>query len=89
MTSTRTLPVRDRPGRRAWLGPIALLLAVLCWFMPLGGVAVAVAAIACASASILTDRQYRLDWTAVAGASIGAGQLFFTVFLMAMEAAGH
>ncbi|MGC7094545.1 hypothetical protein ACPZ19_07780 [Amycolatopsis lurida] len=85
----RTLPVRDRPGRRAWLGPISLLLAVLCWFVPVGGVVVAAAAIACAIASMLTDRQYRLDWTAVAGASIGAGQLFFTVFLMAMEAAGH
>ncbi|MGA6161769.1 hypothetical protein [Amycolatopsis magusensis] len=89
MTLLRTLPVRDRPGRRAWLGPLSLLLAVLCWFLPLGSVAVAAVAIACATASILTDREYRLDWTAVAGASIAAGQLFFTVFLMAMEAAGH
>ncbi|AXB42250.1 hypothetical protein [Amycolatopsis albispora] len=84
----RTRPVRERPGKRAWLGPLSLLLGVVCWWVPLGWM-VAVVAIACATASILTDRQYRLDWTAVTGASVAAGQLFFTVFLMAMEAAGH
>jgi hypothetical protein len=36
-----------------------------------------------------TKTEYRLDWTAVAGTSIGALQMLLSLLLLVMAAAGH
>lgn len=74
-------PAKDRPGKAAWLGPLALALGVLCWLAPIGSEVVAAGAIACGAGSIATRREYRIDWTAVAGISAGALQLYLALML--------
>lgn len=71
----------DRPGRTAWLGPLALGLGLLCWLAPIGGEVVAAAAIASGAGSIATRREYRIDWTATAGICVGALQLYLALML--------
>ncbi len=85
----RRLPVKDRPGNGAWLGPISLCLGLLSWPIPIGGLVVAASAVACGVRSMTTKTEYRLDWTAVAGTSIGALQVLLSLMLLAMAAAGH
>lgn len=82
------LPARDRRGKLASFGPIALGLAVLSWLTPLAGAVVAALAIGFGVVSILTRRSYRVDWTAVAGICVGGAQLFFEIVLLAMSASG-
>lgn len=85
----RQLPVKDRPGRAAWLGPISLCLGLLSWPMPVGSAVVAAGAVVCGVLSMTTKTEYRLDWTAVAGTSIGALQMLLFLMLLVMVAAGH
>lgn len=82
------LPARDRRGRFAALGSIALGLGVLSWLVPLVGAVVAVLAIVAGNVSILTRRDYRIDWTAVAGIGLGGAQLLWEMVLFAMALAG-
>jgi hypothetical protein len=82
------LRARDRPGKAAWLGPIAIGLGLLCWLTPVGGVAVAAVAIGCGVVSVATRRPYRIDWTAVVGICLGAGQLFLALVLLVIGASG-
>ncbi|WP_199443037.1 hypothetical protein [Umezawaea beigongshangensis] len=81
----RYLPAGDRPGLSAWWGPICLGLALLSWLFPVGGVAVAAAAVTCGVLSMATDRDYRLDWTALLGTPIGTAQLALSL-LLALDA---
>lgn len=81
-------PAKDRAGKAAWLGPLALGLGLLCWLLPIGGEAVAVGAIGCGAGSIGTRREYRVDWTAVAGICAGGLQLFLALMLFVMTASG-
>lgn len=87
-TEAWELPARDRRGKLASLGPIALGLSVLSWLIPFVGVAVAAVAIALGVASILTRKEYRVDWTAGAAICVGGAQLFFELVLFAMDASG-
>jgi hypothetical protein len=82
------LRARDRPGKAAWLGPIAVGLGLLAWLTPLGGVVVALLAVGCGVVSIVTRRPYRIDWTAVVGICLGAGQLFLALVLFVIGASG-
>ena len=82
------LRARDRPGKAAWLGPIAVGLGLLGWLTPVGGVVVASIAVVCGVVSIVTRRPYRIDWTAVVGICLGAGQLFLALVLLAIGASG-
>lgn len=77
-------PAKDRPGRSAWLGPVALALALASWLFPFGEV-VAVLAIITGGVSIATRREYRVDWTAAAGVCVGAAQLYFALMLGLMQ----
>jgi len=79
-------PTNDRPGKAAWLGPLALGLGVLCWLAPIGSEVVAAAAIGCGAGSIATRREHRIDWTAVAGISAGVLQLYLALMLFAITA---
>ena len=79
---------RDRPGKAAWLGPIAVGLGLLAWLTPVGGVIVALVAVGCGVVSIATRRPYRIDWTAVVGICLGAGQLFLALVLYVIGASG-
>lgn len=81
-------PAGERPGKTAWLGSTSLGLAVVSWLTPIGGEFVAVAALGCGAASIMTRREYRIDWTAVAGICVAAGQLYFALMLFAMSVSG-
>ncbi|MFC4852821.1 hypothetical protein [Actinophytocola glycyrrhizae] len=85
---TWELPARDRRGKLASLGLISLGLGVLCWLTPFVSVVVAGLAIACGVVSIVTRREYRIDWTAVVGICLGTAQLFFELVLFAMRASG-
>lgn len=89
MPPSRWRPVRDRPGMHAWLGPTSLCLGVLSWILLAGGLPLALAAVGCGVASIATSAEYRLDWTAVAGACAGLAQLLVSVMLLAMSASGY
>lgn len=82
------LRARDRPGKAAWLGPIAVGLALLSWLTPIGGPVVALVAVVCGVVSIAKRRPYRIDWTAVVGICLGAGQLFLALVLFAISASG-
>lgn len=82
------LPARDRRGKLAALGPVALGLGVLCWLTPLVGAIVAILAIACGVVSIVTRRMYRVDWTATTGICLGGAQLFFELVLWAISVSG-
>jgi hypothetical protein len=82
------LRARDRPGNAAWLGPIAVGLGVLGWLAPVGGVVVAAVAVGCGVVSIVTRRPYRIDWTAVVGFCLGAGQLFLALVVFVIGASG-
>ena len=82
------LRARDRPGKGAWLGPIALGLAILSWLTPIGGPIVALAACGCGIVSIATRRPYRIDWTAAVGIGLGTGQLFLALVLFVISASG-
>ena len=73
----------------AWWGPISLGLALLSWLFPVGGVFIAVAAVTCGLVSMATDRQYRLDWTALVGTPLGGAQLVFSLLLLTAEVAGY
>ncbi|WP_158852108.1 hypothetical protein [Saccharothrix deserti] len=86
---TRQLPAKDRPGKDAWLGPIALCLGLLSWPTPAGGAVLAAGAVVCGVRSMTTKTEYRLDWTAVTGTGIGALQLLLSLMLLVMEARGH
>jgi hypothetical protein len=83
--SVRYLPAGDRPGRAAWWGPISLALALSSWLFPVGGAVIAVVAVVCGVLSMATDREYRLDWTAVAGTPIGAAQLVLSLLLLLLD----
>lgn len=85
---TWELPARDRRGKLASLGLVSLGLGVLCWLLPFVGVVVAAVAIGCGIVSIVTRREYRIDWTAVVGICLGSAQLFFELVLFAMKASG-
>lgn len=87
--SGRWLPAGDRPGRGAWLGPVSLGLGLLSWPIPAGGAVVAAVAVACGVLSMTTQTQYRLDWTAVAGVSVGVLQLMLSLMLLVLAANGH
>ncbi|TCP42056.1 hypothetical protein EV191_12422 [Tamaricihabitans halophyticus] len=76
------LPAGNRPGRSAWLGPFSLALAALCWFLPSGGALVGAAAVVCGALSIATRKEYRIDWTAVAGIGVGLAQLAWFLTLL-------
>jgi hypothetical protein len=82
------LRARDRPGKAAWLGPLAAGLGLLSWLTPIGGPVVALVAVVCGVVSIVTRRPYRMDWTAVAGTCLGVGQLFLALVLFAIGASG-
>ncbi|MGH3756369.1 hypothetical protein [Actinophytocola sp.] len=82
------LRARDRPGKAAWLGPIATALGLLSWLTPIAGPIVALTACGCGVISILTRRPYRIDWTAVVGICLGTGQLFLELVLLATNASG-
>jgi hypothetical protein len=86
---TRRLPAKDRPGKAAWLGPVALCLGVLSWPIPAGGVVLAVGAVGCGVVSMATKTEYRLDWTAVAGVAVAVLQLLLSLMLLVMAAVGH
>lgn len=81
-------PAGDRSDRTVWLGPLALGLGLLCWLAPIAGEAVAAAAIASGAGSIATRREYRIDWTAVAGICAGALQLYLALMVFVMTASG-
>ncbi|GAA1296225.1 hypothetical protein GCM10009634_51360 [Saccharothrix xinjiangensis] len=87
--SGRWLPAGDRPGRGAWLGPLSLGLSLLSWPIPAGGAAVAVVAVGFGVLSMSTQTQYRVDWTAVVGLSIGLLQLLLSLMLLVMTTNGH
>ncbi|MGM1064888.1 hypothetical protein [Saccharothrix sp. Mg75] len=70
----------------AWWGPVSLGLALLSWLFPVGGAVVAAAAVTCGVLSVARDREYRLDWTALAGAPIGAAQLGLSLLLVLADA---
>ncbi|MEU3270310.1 hypothetical protein ABZ639_05655 [Saccharomonospora sp. NPDC006951] len=84
----RSLPVKDRPGKQAWLGPAALGLAIVSWLTPAFGIVVGAVAAGCGIVSMSTRREYRLDWTAVAGAVIGGGQVAFSGLMAGASAFG-
>lgn len=84
----RRLPARDRPGWRSWLGPTALTLGLLSWLVPFGEL-VGVLAATAGTTSVLTDREYRVDATAIAGIGIAGTGLFFSLLLLAMTLSGH
>ncbi|MQA62949.1 MAG: hypothetical protein GEU86_15985 [Actinophytocola sp.] len=77
-------PARDRPGKAAWLGPLALGLGLLCWLAPVGSELVASAAITSGAVSIVTRRGYRIDWAAAAGIFAGTLHLYVAVMLFAI-----
>lgn len=79
---------KERRGKSAWLGPLALGLGLLCWVLPIGSEVAAATAIGCGIGSIATRREFRIDWTAVAGICAGAGQLYFALMLFALEVSG-
>ncbi|GAA3458055.1 hypothetical protein ACFFSW_12990 [Saccharothrix longispora] len=85
----RSRPVKDRPGKAAWFGPLSFGLALLSWLVPVGSPGVAAVAVTLGLLSTATDRVYRLDWTAVAGWVVGAAQLAFSLLLLVMELTGH
>jgi len=87
MVVRRQIPTRLRPGKRAWLGPAALMCGVVSWLVPAFGAPIAGAAVVCATVSMGTDRQYRLDGMAVAGGCIGLGQVVVSVLLMLVAGA--
>lgn len=82
------LRARDRPGKVAWLGPIAVGLGLLSWLTPVGGPVVASVAVGCGVVSIVTRRPYRIDWTAVVGICLGAGQLALALVVFVIGASG-
>lgn len=82
------LPARERSGKSSWLGPIALGLGLLSWVLPIGGEVVAIVAIGCGTASIVTRGEFRIDWTAVTGICVAAAQLFFALILFVMRVSG-
>ncbi|ASR36344.1 hypothetical protein BAY61_16520 [Prauserella marina] len=88
MKALRSLPVKDRPGKQAWLGPCALGLAVISWLTPAFGIVVGAVAAGCGAASMSTGREYRLDWTAMAGTVIGGAQVIFSGLMAAASAFG-
>ncbi|ACU38187.1 hypothetical protein [Actinosynnema mirum] len=85
MELPRSRPAKDRPGAAAWFGPLALGLALISWLFPIGALWTAGVALALAVLSMATDRAYRLDWTAVAGCSLGVAQFAFTALLLVVE----
>jgi len=84
MVARRQVPTRLRPGKRAWLGPAALAVGVVSWLVPAFGAPVAAAAVVCAVVSAGTDRQYRLDWMAVAGGGLGLGQVLVALLVVGL-----
>lgn len=80
-------PAGERPGRLVWFGPAALGLALVSWLIPFGEV-LAMAAVTSGGVSIATRREYRIDWTAVAGICVAAAQLYFAVLLFVMTTTG-
>lgn len=81
-------PARSRMGKTAWLGPLALGLGLVCWLLPIGGEIAAACAIGCGTGSIVTRRDHRVDWTAVAGICAGVLQLYFALVLLGITASG-
>ncbi|WP_433869033.1 hypothetical protein [Saccharopolyspora sp. CA-218241] len=81
-------PAKDRPGRQAWLGPLALGIGLGSWLVP-GGIPVALVAVACGAWSVRTRGPYRIDGTAVAGAVAGGLQVLFSLLLLAADSAGR
>ena len=81
-THERRIPARLRPGKQAWLGPAALCLGLLSWVIPVLGVPVAAAAVAGGAVSIGTNRAYRIDWTAFAGATLALGHIGMSLALL-------
>ncbi|WP_224386379.1 hypothetical protein [Pseudonocardia sp. ICBG1293] len=46
------------------------------------GIGFAVVAVVCGLVSIFTATEYRTDWTAVVGATAGAGQIVLSIVLL-------
>lgn len=82
------LPAKERSGKSSWLGPVALGLGLLSWLLPVGGEVVAIVAVGCGTASIVTRRAFRIDWTAATGICVAAAQLFLALVLFAMRLSG-
>lgn len=74
------LPAKDRRGKTAWLGPLALVLGLASWFVPVGDGLAAIAVI-CGIGSIMTRGAHRVDWTAAVGFAAGAIQLYVALLL--------
>ena len=49
----------------------------------------AVGAVACGVRSMTTKTEYRIDWTAAAGACLGVLQLLLSLMLLVMATGGH
>lgn len=80
-------PAKERPGRSAWLGPVAMGLGLVSWVVPFGEVVAAVA-LASGGVSIATRREFRIDWTAVAGIVLAAVQLYVALLLVVITSSG-
>ncbi|MBP2472104.1 hypothetical protein JOF53_000976 [Crossiella equi] len=85
MKLVEDLPAKDRPGRLAWLGPLSFGLALLSWFFPIWGIALAVVALTCGIASLRTRGRYAADWTAVSGIVVAVLQAVFSLLLLGVE----
>lgn len=83
------LPAKDRPGKSAWLGPVALCSGLVSWVAPGGGMVIALVAAACGVVSIRTRGPYRVDWIAVVGIGVAVLQALFSLLLLVMELSGH
>ncbi len=88
MGGTRRLPAKERPGWSGWFGPLSLCLGVISWPIPAAGPLLGVVAVIGGAASMSTQTEYRLDWTAIVGTGFGAAQLLMSVLLLVMSASG-
>ena len=77
------LPAKDRPGKGAWWGPVALGVGLLSWAVPGAGAGLAVVAVICGVLSVATRGAYRVDATALAGIGVAGLQIAVTLLMMA------
>lgn len=85
MDPQRRLPTKGRPGKQAWLGPVALCLGLLSWLAPVLGIPFALGAVTCGAVS-MSSREYRIDWMAAAGVGIGLTQVLASLLLLTATA---
>ncbi|MCP3800631.1 hypothetical protein NLX83_15295 [Allokutzneria sp. A3M-2-11 16] len=79
----KQLPMKERSGSQAWLGPISLGLAVASWVFPYVNLALVAAACVCGTVSIVTRKWHSIDWTAVAGITLALGQAVLALLVFA------